>query len=108
MNSLQIVGNLGSMKLLRPLVKYSKDELLKYDKDHHLDFIEDKTNFEDDTLRNRLRHHVVPLLKKETSHLVKNANHFSESVALLSKCQSDLFDSLPSPINFSKALRGKK
>lgn len=108
MNSLQIVGNLGSMKLLRPLVKYSKDELLKYDKDHHLDFIEDKTNFEDDTLRNRLRHYVVPLLKKETSHLVKNANHFSESVALLSKCQSDLFDSLPSPINFSKALRGKK
>ena len=64
MNSLQIVGNLGSMKLLRPLVKYSKDELLKYDKDHHLDFIEDKTNFEDDTLRNRLRHHVVPLLKE--------------------------------------------
>ena len=28
MNSLQIVGNLGSMKLLRPLVKYSKDELI--------------------------------------------------------------------------------
>src|SRR5699024_351467 len=52
--------------------------------------------------------HVVPLLKKDTTHLVKNANHFSESVALLSKCQSDFFDSLPSPINFSKALRGKK
>lgn len=108
MNSLQIVGNLGSMKLLRPLVKYSKDELLKYDKDNHLNFIEDKTNFEDDTLRNRLRHHVVPLLKKETNHLVKNANHFSESVALLSKCQRDFFDRLPSPISFSKALRGKK
>ena len=73
-----------------------------------LNFIEDKTNFEDDTLRNRLRHHVVPLLKKETNHLVKNANHFSESVALLSKCQRDFFDRLPSPISFSKALRGKK
>lgn len=108
MNSLQIVGNLGSMKLLRPLIKYSKDELLKYDNEHDLKFIEDKTNFEDDTLRNRLRHYVVPLLKKETSYLVKNANHFSESVALLSKCQSDFFASLPSPINFNKTLRGEK
>ena len=108
MNSLQIVGNLDSMKLLRPLVKYSKDELLKYDEEHALDFIEDKTNFEDDTLRNRLRHHVVPLLKKETDHLVKNANHFSESTALLLECQRDFFGRLPSPINFGKALQGKK
>ena len=64
MNSLQVVGNFNSMKLLRPLIKYSKDQLLEYDKQNDLDYIEDETNFEDDTLRNRLRHHVVPLLKK--------------------------------------------
>lgn len=108
MNSLQIVGNFASMQLLRPLIKYSKDELLDYDKKNNLDFIEDETNFEDDTLRNRLRHHVVPLLKNETEYLVENAYRFSEGVELLSECQNSLFKSLPSPKQINGVLRGKK
>ena len=108
MNSLQVVGRLDSIKLLRPLIEYSKDQLLEYDKKNGLDFIEDETNFEDDTLRNRLRHHVVPLLKKETDHLVKNADRFIESVALLQESQNSLFDSIKSPEKFNKTLRGKK
>lgn len=108
MNSLQVVGNFNSMKLLRPLIKYSKDQLLEYDKQNDLDYIEDETNFEDDTLRNRLRHHVVPLLKKETNHLVENAYRFSESAALLSDCQSSFFESLILPVSFGKALQGRK
>lgn len=108
MNSLQIVGKLGSMQLLRPLIKYSKSELLKYDEENSLSFIEDKTNFEDDTLRNRLRHHVVPLLKNETDHLVDNAYRFSRQVELLSECQDDLFEKMKVPVEFHGSLRGKK
>lgn len=108
MNSLQIVGSFASMKILRPLIKYSKDELLEYDRQNKLDFIEDKTNFEDETLRNRLRHHVVPLLKKETDYLVENAYRFSQEVTLLSECQNSLFKNLPSPQKFNHCLRGKK
>lgn len=107
MNSLQIVGRLGSMQLLRPLIKYSKAELLNYDKQNNLSFIEDETNFEDDTLRNRLRHHVVPLLKQETDHLVDNAYRFSKEMDLLSDCQNSLFESIMMPVDFKNWLRGQ-
>jgi len=65
---------------LRPLLGYSKDELLQYNQAHRIDFITDLTNQADETMRNRLRHHVVPLLKKENPALIKNALFFSQKM----------------------------
>ena len=73
MNSLKAIGEREGIPLLRPLLGFSKQELLKYDRIHGLDFIEDETNNEDETMRNRLRHHVVPLLKEENPNLLHNA-----------------------------------
>lgn len=83
MNSLQAVSKRQGMLLLRPLLSFSKKELLAYDRKHQLKFIEDQTNFEDNTMRNRLRHYVVPLLKKENPQLLKNALRFSNEENLL-------------------------
>ena len=80
MNSLQRVGEMHGVKLLRPLLGYSKDELLQYNQAHRIDFITDSTNQADETMRNRLRHHVVPLLKKENPALIKNALFFSQKM----------------------------
>lgn len=80
MNSLQRVGEMHGVKLLRPLLGYSKDELLQYNQAHRIDFITDLTNQADETMRNRLRHHVVPLLKKENPALIKNALFFSQKM----------------------------
>lgn len=80
MNSLQRVGEMHGVKLLRPLLGYSKDELLQYNQAHRIDFITDLTNQADETMRNRLRHHVVPLLKIENPALIKNALFFSQKM----------------------------
>lgn len=76
MNSLPAISRRGGLLLLRPLLSYSKKDLLTYDHQHHLPFIEDATNLSDSTLRNRLRHHVVPLLKEENGALGRNALRF--------------------------------
>lgn len=83
MNSLQAVGKMGKVTLLRPLLAYSKQELLTYDLKKHLAFVQDSTNLRDDTLRNRLRHHVIPLLKKENPRLGQNALRFCRQMNLL-------------------------
>lgn len=99
MNSLVQVGPFRqtSAYLLRPLLQYSKNELLAYVKEKHLSYIVDSTNMEDDTLRNRLRHHVVPLLKADSNDLISNANRFQESEAELAASQETFFASLPAP-----------
>ncbi len=59
----------GDYKIIRPLLCVTKDELYKYAKDNNLIYFEDSSNFKDDFLRNRIRHHVIPQLKKECSDL---------------------------------------
>lgn len=85
MNSLQSVGKMRGITLLRPLLAYSKQELVEYDQKHRINYVVDSTNQEDETMRNRLRHHVIPLLKKENSNLLINALRFSKKMIQLTE-----------------------
>ncbi len=49
--------------ILRPLLCISRQDILQYLKEKKQDFVTDSTNLEDDALRNKIRHHVVPLLR---------------------------------------------
>ena len=100
MNSLQAVGKMHEIVLLRPLLAYSKKELLDYNLKNQIDFVEDSTNFEDETMRNRLRHHVIPLLKKESPHLVDNALRFSEDEKILSTLSRRTVEEIGQPEQF--------
>jgi len=70
----------GNYKLIRPLLCVTKDELYKYAKESNLIYFEDSSNFEDDFLRNRLRHHVIPYLKKECYDLGKKTLEYNIQV----------------------------
>jgi tRNA(Ile)-lysidine synthase len=52
------------VQLTRPLLDRSKAELRCYAKEHKIPFREDATNASTDVLRNRIRHELLPLLKK--------------------------------------------
>ncbi len=80
MNSLQAVGQMNGVALVRPFLAYSKQQLLEYDQEYGINYIVDSTNRADETMRNRLRHHVVPLLKKENPALLANALRFSRQM----------------------------
>lgn len=53
-----------SQALIRPLLHISKEEILNYSQQEGIDYFEDQTNTSFDMQRNRIRHQVIPLLKK--------------------------------------------
>ena len=53
-----MAGKMQGITLLRPLVTFSKKELLYYDHRHNIAYIEDSTNQLDDTMRNRIQHAI--------------------------------------------------
>ena len=57
----------------KPLLEYSKEDIKEYARKNNIEYLEDSTNLEDHYLRNRIRHHILPLIKKET-----NINKFIE------------------------------
>lgn len=56
-------------KIIRPMLSVTREEILQFLRDEGLSWREDATNAEDDCLRNRLRHHVMPLLCAEAPDL---------------------------------------
>ena len=63
--------------IIRPLLEISKEEILAYVRAHDLPFCTDSTNLEDDALRNRLRHHVIPLLQAENPNLTETVSRMT-------------------------------
>lgn len=58
--------------LIRPMLGVTRQEVLDFLEEYHLSFVEDSSNQTDMFLRNRLRHHVMPLLKDENPRLAEN------------------------------------
>lgn len=100
MNSLRAISEMQGMTLLRPLLNVTKADLLEYDKKHHIPYVIDQTNNEDDTLRNKLRHHVIPLLKKENKKIGQNALRYSKDVSLLTSIVDERFAQFDQPKKF--------
>ena len=73
-------------RIIRPLLTYSPEELSDYLTKHHIPHVEDSTNALDDCQRNRLRHHVIPLLLAENPGL-----SFSASELCLQLGQEDQY-----------------
>lgn len=65
------------VKMIRPLLHFDKDEIYLYAKENNITYFEDSSNGEDDYFRNRIRHHVIPLLKKENPNLYASIDNYS-------------------------------
>jgi tRNA(Ile)-lysidine synthase len=53
-----------NLKIIRPLLNLTKNELLTYCRENKLKWREDRSNQSSDFTRNRLRNKIIPLLKK--------------------------------------------
>ncbi len=58
--------------LIRPMLHITRAEVLAFLQEYSIPYVEDSSNSGDDFLRNRLRHHVMPLLKQENPSLSQN------------------------------------
>ncbi len=66
--------------IFRPLIEITKDDIYTYAKENDLVYFEDISNQEDDYSRNRIRHYVIPILKKENPNIVKAVNNYSNTM----------------------------
>jgi tRNA(Ile)-lysidine synthase len=82
-----LAGREGSPALIRPLLDFSRQEILGYAAAHELQWIEDESNADDSYPRNFLRHRVLPLLEQKfpacRDTLARSARHFAEASSLL-------------------------
>ena len=58
--------------VIRPMLSITRQEIEDFLAEYAVDHITDSSNNGDDFLRNRLRHHVMPLLKEENPKLSQN------------------------------------
>lgn len=63
--------------IYRPLIDFSRAQIDNYITQNKIFYFEDKSNDEDDYLRNRIRHQILPLLKAENPNILNTMTNFS-------------------------------
>lgn len=75
------------LRILRPLLDVSRDEIETYARDHHLAWVDDESNRDTGLSRNFLRHRVLTVLGARfpaaERNLAQAAGHFAEADVLL-------------------------
>lgn len=75
--------------LYRPMLEITRDQINEYVKTNNIVYFEDDSNNHDDYLRNRIRHHILPLLKAENPNFLAGMVNYStilkESFAYIRK-----------------------
>ncbi|MGA3602082.1 tRNA lysidine(34) synthetase TilS [Lysinibacillus agricola] len=66
--------------LIRPFLTVTKSEIREYLLIQGLDYREDASNSKDTYVRNRFRHHVVPLLEAENPRVTEQVTHFTKQL----------------------------
>ena len=74
----------------RPLLAWTREDVLAYLQQYELPHREDSSNTADDCVRNRLRHRVIPLLKAENPSLPDGVRRMAETL----RADEDYLDGL--------------
>lgn len=59
-------------KLIRPMLGITRHQVMAFLEEYGIPHVEDSTNAENDFLRNRIRHHIMPLLASENPRIAEN------------------------------------
>lgn len=87
--------------LIRPMLTVTRQEVIAFLEKEHISYVTDSSNETDAFLRNRLRHHVMPLLKQENPSLGENLS----AMALRLRQDEEALDTLAEPSTDVAALR---
>lgn len=74
------VVDMGYYKLVRPLIHFTKDELIEYDNKNNIKYFDDSSNSSTLYTRNRYRKYVLPFLKGEDNNVHTKFLKFSSTL----------------------------
>ena len=77
--------------IYRPLINTPKDEIMSYAKENNIKYFDDISNDENDYLRNRIRHSIIPIMEQENPSLYNAVELFSYN---LNEANDLLFQSI--------------
>ena len=66
--------------IVRPFLDYTKQDILEYIKKYNITYYDDYTNNDITYTRNRIRHNIIPLLKKEDINIYKKFIKYSNTL----------------------------
>lgn len=66
--------------VIRPMLDITRREVEAFLEEYSISHVEDSTNTEDDFLRNRIRHHVMPLLLQENPKLSRDLTAMAQTL----------------------------
>ena len=75
---------------IRPMLTVTRQQVLALLEEYHISYVTDSSNHTDQFLRNRLRHHVIPLLKQENPKLAENLSDMAMRLRLDEQALSSL------------------
>jgi len=73
-------SNFKEYKIIRPLLPYTKEEIIEYNKIHNIPYYIDNSNTNIKYTRNRYRKNILPLLKKEEINVHKKFLKYSKTL----------------------------
>lgn len=89
-------NELFGVKVIRPLLNYTKQQLEDYDKENNVPYSVDESNLTDHYTRNQFRHHVVPnlSLKEREEILDEIKNQKTETIGFDTELDVEVFEKL--------------
>ena len=75
-------------EIIRPILCLSRNKIAEYLKEKKISHIQDSTNLSDEYTRNRIRHHILPMLEQQVNG--KAAAHMAETAARISQAEEYL------------------
>lgn len=82
-------------KIIRPLLFLTRTEIDDYAKKHQIEWREDSSNASDKYVRNKIRHHLVPILKELNPNFMasflKTENYLQQSQSMVEDASSMVY-----------------
>lgn len=78
----------GKNGVIRPVLCLERKEIDNYLIERGISFVEDSTNLEDEYTRNKIRHHILPVMEREINR--RTVSHMAETAELLGQAEKFL------------------
>ncbi len=84
----------SATRLIRPLLGFTRHQLIQYARRHNLDWVEDPMNDSVSRYRNLLRHDLIPVLCKRSPDLIERLNRAANHCRIIAERETEVFDRL--------------
>ena len=74
------ISNFKDYQIVRPLLSYTKDDIIKYNQSHNIPYFIDNSNTNTKYTRNRYRKNILPLLKEEDPSVHQKFLRYSKTL----------------------------